>query len=260
MTRTTPAFLPALLATALALLPPAAHALDPIDTDGPDFVESSEVVPQGHFQYEVDFTSTRNRAGREPEPGFSTPTLLKYGFARDWELRIAPEGYDRLDGRHGAGDTALGVKWHVQDRDEATGAPSVAWIFHVDTPSGARDFRGTGYRPSLRAVVTWDLPDDFALGLMPGLKYDTRSSDGQRFTAGILGLVLNRRLSEADRVFAEVSAPQIAPMRDGGTQVYASLGAAHMIGNDAQVGIRAGVGANHNTPHRQVLVEIAQRF
>ena len=30
------------------------QAMEAIDTDGPDFVESSEVVDQGHLQYELD--------------------------------------------------------------------------------------------------------------------------------------------------------------------------------------------------------------
>ena len=32
----------------------AMEAMEAIDTDGPDFVESSEVVDQGHLQYELD--------------------------------------------------------------------------------------------------------------------------------------------------------------------------------------------------------------
>ena len=36
-------------------------AEDAIDTDGPDFVESSEVVPKGRFQYEVDVMAVRDR-------------------------------------------------------------------------------------------------------------------------------------------------------------------------------------------------------
>src|SRR3954470_24252895 len=88
-----PALLPSLLGAALALLPPTAHALDPIDTDGPDFVESSEVVPQGHFQYEVDITAVKNRQSPSESPETSTPALLKWGLTDTFELRIAPEGY-----------------------------------------------------------------------------------------------------------------------------------------------------------------------
>lgn len=246
-------------AVALFIVASPARALGPIDTDGPDFVESSEVVPKGHFQYEIDATSTGN--GRTAQSGamFSTPTLLKYGVAENFELRIDAEGYIRQDGNSGVGSTAFGLKWHSQDRDESQGKPSVSWLLHFDTPSGSEQFKGNGIRPSLRSVMTWDLPHDLALGVMPGIKYDTRE-DGQRFTSAILGVVLNRRFSEQFRAFIEFSAPQIAPASDGGVLASWDIGAAYLVTNDLQLGFRAGVAANQNSPNNYVLFEIAQRF
>src|SRR5579862_6300790 len=111
----------ALLVSAAAALP--AHALEPIDTDGPDYVESSEVVPQGHYQVEVDATATQDRRSAGAGTSISTPTLLKYGMAHNLELRIAPEGYQRQNGVSGLGETALGVKWHSLDEDPDQGVP-----------------------------------------------------------------------------------------------------------------------------------------
>jgi hypothetical protein len=233
------------------LFVPHAWGIEPIDTDGPDFVESSEVVPKGHFQYEIDFTSV----GSE----FSTPALLKYGAANNIELRVAPEGYVRKDGRSGRGDTAFGLKWHSQDRDPSRGVPAVSWIAHFAPPSGTDGFRGNGVRPSVRSVITWQLPRDLALGLMPGLKYDARE-DGRRFTLAILGIVLNKRLGDRLRTFVEFSVPQVAPARDGGVLASWDVGAAYLLSNDAQLGIRTGVAANRNTPRNYLLIEIAQRL
>jgi len=246
-------------AVALFVVASPARALGPIDTDGPDFVESSEVVPKGHFQYEIDATSVSN--GRPAPSGamFSTPTLLRYGNAENFELRIETEGYIRQDGSSGLGSTAFGLKWHSQDGDESLGKPSVSWLLHFDTPSGSEQFKGNGIRPSLRSVMTWDLPNDLALGVMPGIKYDTRE-DGQRFTSAILGVVLNRRFSERIRAFVEFSAPRIAPAIDGGVLASWDIGAAYLVNNELQLGFRAGVAANRNSPGSYVLFEIAQRF
>ncbi len=244
---------------ALLLVALPARALEPIDTDGPDFIESSEVVPTGHYQYEVDMTSVRDRRSAPATTTISTPTLLKYGAADNIEVRLAPEGYARRDGTSGFGDTAFGVKWHSQDRDALQGMPAVSWIMHVDTPSGSRQFRGNGTRPSLRSVVTWDLPHDVALGLMPGIKYDTRE-DAHRFTSAIFGAVLNKRLNEQLRTFVELSAPQIAHARDGGVLASWNLGAAYLVNDNLQLGVRSGVAANRNTPNNYVLFELAQRF
>ena len=234
-------------------------AEDVIDTDGPDFVESSEVVPEGRFQYEIDVMAVRERRVPSASLALSTPALLKYGFAKNVELRIAPAAYVRQNGLSGSGDTAFGVKWHTQDRDPATGAAAVSWILHVDAPTGSGAFRGKGMRPSLRSVITWDLPNDFALGVMPGLKRDTRE-DGRRFTSAIFGAVLIKRVTDRVRVFIEAAAPQIARSRNGGVQATWDIGAAYLLSNDVQIGARAGVAANRNSPDGYLLFELAQRF
>jgi hypothetical protein len=243
----------------LLLIALPGHALEPIDTDGPDFVESSEVVAMGHFQYEVDVTSIYDSRSIPHTTTISTPTLLKYGTSHNIEFRIAAEGYMQQNSSSGRGDTAFGIKWHSQDRDASQGIPAVSWILHVDTPSGTNQFKGTGVRPSLRSVITWDLPYELALGLMPGIKYDT-NEDGVRFTSLIFGAVLNKRFSERFRAFVELSAQQIAHAQDGGVLASWDLGAAYLVNNDLQLGVRAGVAANSNTPNNYVLLELAHRF
>jgi hypothetical protein len=69
----------------------SAWALEPIDTDGPDFVESSEVVPTGHFQYELDMGSALESGNASQKALTSTPLLLKYGFAENFEVCIASD-------------------------------------------------------------------------------------------------------------------------------------------------------------------------
>jgi hypothetical protein len=247
------------LACVLSGLRLSAHAVEPIDTDGPDFVESSEVVPTGRFQYEVGWTSLSQSSVAPDSALVATPMLLKFGIAKDFEFRLAPSGFMRQNGDTAWGDLAVGMKWHTQDRAPALGRAAVSWILHIDTPSGAHPFKGKALRPSLRSVMTWDLPGDFALGLMPGIKSDT-GEDGHRFTALILGAVLNKRLSDTTRVFVELSAPQIATPADGGVIASWDVGTAYLFNNDLQLGLRLGVGANHNSPRHYGLIELAQRF
>lgn len=77
-----------LAACAVYLFTLPAHALDPIDTDGPDYVESTETVAKGHAQYEIDFTAVDDRRAATHGTDLSTPALLKYGFADNFELRL----------------------------------------------------------------------------------------------------------------------------------------------------------------------------
>jgi Putative MetA-pathway of phenol degradation len=247
-----------LLCTLLLIAVPA-DALEPIDTDGPDFLESSEVVPVGHFQYEIDMESVHDRRSDPHTATFFTPTLLKYGAADNIEVRVAPEGYIRQDGQSGWGDTALGIKWHTQDRDALQGKAAVSWILHLDTPSGSSQFGGNGIRPSLRSVISWDLPDEMVFGLMPGIKYDTRQ-DTHRFTSVIFGAGLSKRLDDKLRAFVELAASQIAHGSDGGVLASWDIGAAYLVNDNLQLGVRSGVAANRNTPSNYVLFELAQRF
>ena len=248
---------------------PACHAA-PIDTDGPDFVESSEVVGAGRFQFEAGLARERDR-GRNVSRS-STPTLLRFGLNDSVEVRIETAG--RLGASSSANstgnsapanatsdmaDTAIGLKWHSQDRDAATATPAVSWILHADMPSGSGAARGNGVRPSLRSVITYELAHDWSLGLMPGIKRDT-TARGERYTSAILGIVAGKRLSDKLRVFAELAAPQIARASNGGVQMSWDMGAAYLLDNDWQIGIRAAVRANRNTPDNAVLLALSGRF
>jgi hypothetical protein len=251
------------------LAAPQARAEKALDTDGPDFVESSEAVGKDRFQFEAGAASERDRGGPAGRTSTSTPTLLRFGVTETIEARVETAGRIRnasesIEGgpgsvETGSGDVALGLKWHSQDRDSATGKPAISWLAHVDTPTGSDGLRGHGIRPSLRSVITWDLPGDLSLGLMPGLKYDA-DPEGRRFLAGILGVVLNERVTQRFRAFVEVSGEQIAKSRDGGVLLFWDAGAAYLMSEDWQIGVRAAVAANRNTPDRALLFALAGRF
>jgi outer membrane putative beta-barrel porin/alpha-amylase len=234
-------------------------ALGPIDTDGPNFVGSPEVVPTGHFQYELDLTSLSDSRSGSQSAMFSAPLLLKYGVGDVFELRVDSNGYTREDGSSGVGDTALGLKWHAQDRDASKNMPAICWIVNFETPSGSGQFRGIGVRPTLLSILTWDLPHDLSLGLMPGMVYDTDGS-GRRFTSGTLGAVVYKQIDDRLHAFFELSAPRIARATYGGVSASADFGGTYLVNNDLQLGVRVGAALNRNTPNNYFLFEVAQRF
>jgi Putative MetA-pathway of phenol degradation len=204
---------------------------------------------------------------RNPSPItlLSAPLLLRFGVSDTMEFRIETEGPQRVIDhnnatiRGGTGDTAVGLKWHSQDRDPVTNTPAISWIFHVAAPTGTNGFEGHGPAPSLRAVLTWELPHDLALGFMPGVRYGS-APDGHRYASLISGLVLNKQWTPRWRTFIENSAPQIARADNGGVVMAWDAGAAYLLTSDWQIGVRGGVAANHNTPNNFLLVELAGRF
>ena len=252
------------LATAMF---PAHAQKDPISTDRPDFVESAKTVGEGRWQIETSVAYERDSNAGVKTTTFTTPSLLRYGFAPTWELRVESDGHTRQKTRdsvastttseRGASQTSVGLKWHTHDGDDTL--PAIAWLLHADLETGSRAFRGQGVRPSLRTVFEWELPPDFSVGLMPGVIYDTTETH-RRHAAGILAVVLGKSWTERFRTFVEISGQRIASSRDGGSTVTYDAGAAYLLSNDVQLDTAISWGANRNTPDFFWTVGLSVRF
>ena len=254
-------------ATSLFLMCPAAFAAEEsIATDRPDFVESSNVVGRGRLQVETSFLLERDRNAGVRTRVLSTPTLLRIGAGDSLELRVETDGraIAHETGADGArsttaawSDTAVGLKWHVTDGGGAL--PSVGVLLHADLANGSAVVRGQGVRPSLRMVGEWEFGDAMSLGLMPGVGIE-RNEAGTRYRYGILGLVVGKELNERVRGFAEVAMPQIAHVRDGGTQASFDLGAAWLLSDSVQVDAMVARGLNSRTPDLAVTVGLSLKL
>jgi len=257
---------PAALAAALLACPPA-RADDTIATDRPDFVESSDVVGPGRFQLETGLTADRQAQDGVTVRTLTTPTLFRYGVGETLELRLETDGYtrerssDRTAGtsstERGWSDLSFGIKWHVQDGKDAT--PGVAWLLHVDTATGSRAFRGAGLRPSLRAAIEWDLPDDFSLGVMPGVYVD-RDDAGKRFTGGIFAVTVGKEWSPRWHSFVEVAGQQLAGKRHGGSVVTLDTGLAFVATPTLQFDIEVSRGLSDAAPDLESGLGVAIKF
>lgn len=151
---------------------------EPLATDRPDFVESGQVVGKGRFQFETGISYDRSKQDGVKASNYNTPALFRFGVGETWELRLETDGYTRARAQAtgfpstsegGFSDIALGTKWQMQEGDDATGRPAIAWLLHADLDTGSAPFRGQGVRPSLRMVAEWELPGDVSVGLMPGI-------------------------------------------------------------------------------------------
>jgi hypothetical protein len=241
----------ALLAATLA------HADDGIITERPSFVDSGETVPVGVLQIEAGAQNAHDGSSNE----LTLPTLVRWGVGESWELRLESDVYDRsnTDSPHyvdGWANLVVGVKHHVGTASDS--APSSAWFVEVELPSGASPFRGQGARPSARWVTEWNLPNDFSIGVMPGMKYD----DGARgrFLSGSFGIDLTRNFSDAAQGFVELAAPQIAKVREGGSQLSFDTGFQYRLGKDLQLDAAANFGLNDRTPDVTYTIGISIRW
>ncbi|MBV6830347.1 transporter [Xanthomonas euvesicatoria] len=251
---------PSVIASCFVLLGVMGHARaeDPIATDRPDFVESSLTVGDRRVQVETSVAWERDDA----VDAYSTPTLLRYGLGQTWELRLETDGWQRIDlpgdtQVSGMSDVSLGIKHHLASSDD--GKTSLAWLLHVDLPSGAQALRGHGARPSFRLVAEWELSDSISAGMMPGVIWDD-DGQGNRYTAGIFGAVLGKAWNDRVRSFVEVALPQIANSDDGGTVALLDVGSAWLLSNDVQLDAVYSRGLNDRSPDHALGVGLSFRF
>jgi hypothetical protein len=267
MTRSTRTLASLLAAAALATTPFASCADDEISTDRPDVVESSDVVGKGRFQIEAGFAIDCDRENGVKSRVSTTPTLLRLGLGDTWELRLETDGATRARASSGGitvrergfSDVSLGVKWHMQDGDEASNKPGIAWLLHADLDTGSSAFRGDGVRPSLRVVAEWELPGGWSAGVMPGFIID-RNADGKRFVGGIFAATASRNLTESVRGFVEIAAPQIASRKNGGSVVLFDFGLAWLLTPSLQLDTAVAIGLNRDAPDAGFTVGVSAKF
>lgn len=256
---------PALLLIPLALLVcRAAQADEPIATDRPDFVESSDTVGAGRWQLETSVAWERDREPGVVATTWSTPTLLRVGVGAQWELRVETDGWqharvagDAAGSASGMGDLSLGAKYHIAHAGPA--GASMAWLLHADLPSGAEVFAGRGIRPSLRLTAEWDLPHGSGLGVMAGVVHDN-DADGRRFDAGILAMTVGHAFTPRLRGFAEIAGQQLAARAHGGNVVTFDTGATWLLDDDTQLDVAANVGLSSPAPDRALTVGWSRRW
>jgi hypothetical protein len=236
----------------LLVLPTSAECQEGADitTDRPDFVESSKTVGKGHFQVETSLSWERADNGMDGDR-YTTPTLLRYGIYHNWEIRLETEGV--VHSNNGAGsdqgfaDISLGVKSHIRDGEPSKSDPSIGWLFHVDVPSGSKEFQGHGLRPSIRIVFEWTVLPMLALGVMPGIKYDTDDNE-DRFASSILGVVFGQPWSDRFNTFGEIAFRQLTSERHGGNVISYTAGMAFRLKSNVQIDTALSIGVNDTTP------------
>lgn len=138
---------------------------DYINPDRPGIADGSTTVGRGHFQIETAF-QREFREGGDDRTTF-IPTLLRYGVADKWEVRVEGNTYtwekqvDPLQGTthtHGMAPTSIGLKYSFVDAI-GTKRPSVGAIVRVFPPSGSGDFRNTRTTGDVRVAADWNFAD-----------------------------------------------------------------------------------------------------
>ncbi len=253
----------------LSIAATSAAEQDKISTDRPDFLTAPDVVGKGRFQVELGTFVKRDDVDDQRTRTVSTPILLRLGVSESLELRLESEGRMRTRDTNvrtqttvyesGYADASLGIKWNMQQGDEAKGRPSIGWVVKADLPAGSRAFRGRGVRPSILGAFEWELQNDFKVSVNAGAKYDNHDTEG-RFVAGTLGTGVSKDITDRITFATEVVAQELRSKKYGGNVVIADVAILYLITPSLQLDALVGRGLTSDSPKYLFTVGASARF
>lgn len=236
-----------------------------INPDRPGIADGSTTVGGGRFQIETAF-QREFRQGGDDRTTF-IPTLLRYGFADRWEVRVEGNGYTwekqvdpALGTTHSRGlaPTSIGLKYNFVD---AVGAkqPAVGAIVRVFPPSGSGDFRNMRTTGDFRLAADWNFAEKWSLN--PNVGVGVYRDDSRRtYTAGLFAATLNFNPSKVVNFFVDTGV-QTPEEKNGKTSMIVDAGGAFIIGHDIQLDLSVGTGvAGSRPPHPFIAAGFSKRF
>jgi hypothetical protein len=219
--------------------------------DTPDFPDSAFAVPLGVTYLETSLTQEKAK-DIDRTRTLSTATLLRYGIAPNWELRLSSDGWLRersANGRRsGVGDLAVGFKRHFSA--EKRGRPAMGLIAQVKLPTGASAF--SNGKTEAFASLNFDktLPGDVELEWNIGMSWLAEDGGGH-FIQGNLLWVLGKKLNDRWGVFVDGFAD--VPSAPGERSVaVVGPGVSYFVNDRMAIDVSVHCGLTKESPHRIV--------
>ncbi len=237
---------------------------EPLITDRPDFTESTDTVPRGHFQLEGGFTATRV----DDEDGRSLgELLLRIGLSDRLEARIGAGSHSWVDGPGGEvsgfEDPALGVKIRLSPETEMLPPlrPSMALLLGVSIPAGDDELTSDEWIPEAKLALAWTLTERFGLATNLNAAYPPGAGgDGDDRFLQLFGS-LSGAYSFTDRIGGYLEYYGYVEEEENGPGThYLNTGITYLISNDLQIDLRYGRGLNDPDPDDFVGIGAAVRW
>jgi hypothetical protein len=223
---------------------------EPLESDRPDFTDSSTTVGFQKFQVESGYTYTQAVAGDPTHSAHDLPELLvRYGVAERLELRVAwDEGMvfdrrtDRNSGRvvteNGGTDVDFGFKYAITKQKKWR--PQSAVTVSVSAPVGDLSQSSRQVDAFVNYLYSWELSKKLALNCSTGNLWTAESGD--RFSRFSQSASVEYELTEKLHVFNEWFAFFRRDSSDNRPQHYYDAGVTYLVTPNFQLDWRAGVG------------------
>ena len=240
---------------------------DYINADRPGIADGSTTVGLRRFEIETAIQAEFRWKGADHDRTIFIPTLLRYGVADKWELRLEGNSFTWLrqsnpvnGTAHSSGfaPTSIGVKYNFLDAS-GTERPSVGAIVRVFPPSGSGDFRNRATTGDVTLAADRNLADKWSLNPNVGIGvYEDGSS--RIYHTGLFAATLNFNPSNVVNFFIDTGI-QSREEKRGRTSIIVDAGGAYIIGRDIQLDLSIGTGAAGATPaHPFLAAGFSKRF
>jgi hypothetical protein len=225
---------------------------EPLESDRPDFTDSSTTVGYRRLQIESGYTYTRAVGGDPTHDVHDLPELfVRYGLAERLELRVAwDEGIvfhrqlDRNSGRivteSGSTDMQFGFKYAISKQDKWR--PQSAVVVSVSAPVGAAFQSSRQVDPFVNYLYSWEFTKKLALNCSTGSWWTAESGD--HFSRLSQSVSVEYELTEKLHVFNEWYAFFFRNASDNRPQHYSDAGLTYLVTPNFQLDWRAGLGLN----------------
>jgi len=230
---------------------------DDIVTDRPDFTESTEAVPWGHFQLEAGYTFTQDDEDGVHARTHSGPELLlRMGVVEDFELRFGWQGHEwthtRTEQRNdvgrrvwvedwdqGASDFELGFKLKIAE--QSGWRPSLAVLGSLVVPTGSHNTSAGDVEPLLGLLWGYDLSERLAVAGQ--VLVATPTDAGDRFVQTSASISFAAALT--GRLGSYVEYYVITPNQEHSDAAHTVNGGfTYLVHRDLQLDWRIGAGMN----------------
>jgi hypothetical protein len=225
---------------------------EPLESDRPDFTDSSTTVGCQRLQIEGGYSYTQAIGGDPKHDAHDLPELLiRYGVAERLELRLAwNEGIvfdryaDRATGRvvarNGGTDLYAGFKYALSKQDQWR--PQSAMVVSVSAPVGSPFQSSRQVDTLINYLYSWEFTKKLSLNFSSGNLGTAESGD--RFSQFSQSASIEYELTEKLHIYNEWFALFRRDSSDNHPQHYYDAGLTYLVTPNFQLDWRAGLGLN----------------
>lgn len=152
-------------------------------------------------------------------------------------------------------DLSLGARWRVLHGDVASHVPMAAWMPDLQSA----DAHAAALRPTMSLSGEWALPNDFSLGVMPGMAVDY-STGGRRQATGTFAVTLGKSWSPQWRTFVDMARDRVATLQLAGAATSVDAGITFVAAPGTQIDFAVTRGLSDTATPLQAGVGLSSSF